>query len=271
MKRTRSIFLLFVLIYLAIVSAEMGSFIYDERDLFKDGTTALYNFWNFQFIGGSDNGLFSDISSLVVIPLVGSFVFIYLKNNHAFYNVQQRIGYRGYLRLALRRTMIGAAVFSVLIKIYQLLFVILLTRTMPSNDRVPEEMMFGQTAFNDNTLMSVAIYTVLSAVGWAIFAAFIFSIGLFIKKNSVYFVLGPVIGLSLLLVPIMVTPKDKLIDTVIYLFYFSNLMSPGQIIFNVFNGNPPNVYLAFVLACLFYGGIASILIRVWTKRQRMEG
>lgn len=270
MKRLRSIILLFVLIYLAIMSVEIVITLDEERDIIKNGATVLSSFWDIQF-GGPGGGLFSEIMSLIIITFVGSFSFIYLKNNHAFYNVQQRIDYRGYLSLALRRTMIAAAVLSILVKIYQLLLILLITRTLPSNIPFPEEMMFGLTAFNDNTLMSVAVFTVLSAIGWAVYAAFIFSIGLFVKKNAVYVVLGAVVGLMLIALPSLINIPSELVSTLFYVFLMANMISPGQAIFNSFNGNPPNVYLAFVLASLFYAGIAYLLIRLWVRRQRMEG
>lgn len=53
--------------------------------------------------------------------------------------------------------------------------------------------------FSSNELIDVVFYIIFAAVGWGIFAALVFSVGLFVKKNVLFYVVGPSIAIALIL------------------------------------------------------------------------
>ncbi len=207
---------------------------------------------------------------MILYTIFGSTLFIYIKNNHTFYNIQQRIEYVKFLKISASITFLSAFLLSIFTKIYELLFIIILLRRFPSNIKL--EKFLIQPPFNDNTLKSMIIFTLLSAIGWGIFAVFIFSLGLFIRKTSIYFVLGATVGTSLIVIPGIFVPILGIKSVPFFsLWFLPSLIAPGQLNFAVSNGQNINVYTLFFFSFFIYSTISWILMRQWIIRKRRRG
>ena len=237
------------------------------------GDTVLTDFWYVQFAGPGDPMVVA-VATLVLYTALPAFMYIYLNNNSAFFNVQQRLNYHGFLKLATRTTFSGAFGFSIVTKLYELILIMAMVHTWPSNVILPQQIRFGLGPFNDNTLLSFAMFALISSIGWGIFAVFVFSIGLFIKKNSIFLILGALIATGLIVGPgllVMVLPKSLLFASFINVLFIPSLIAPGQMVLAVFNGKTPNVYLTFLIATAIYSSAAWLLTGLWIKHRTTRG
>ncbi|NVY96589.1 hypothetical protein HU830_05365 [Lactobacillus sp. DCY120] len=235
-----------------------------------DGTTPLTNFWYFQF-GGVGDSLISATLTLILFTTIASMESIYLKNNNTFYNVQTRIGFGEFLRRSVGKVLALTFSLTVIIKLYQLGLISLIFGQLPSNIILPEPIRYGLGPFDDNLLTSWLIFTLLSALGWGIYAIFVFAVGLFVPKNSVYLVLGVVLGIIALTIPGILSRINSILTYLMYFIFIPTLIAPGQATFGVWGGKFPPVYLTFSSAALIYLGSAFLLMRVWVSRQRRGG
>ncbi|AIM26159.2 hypothetical protein MEPL4_7c00390 [Melissococcus plutonius] len=268
-NRKRYIQLFSLFIYLVAITWLILQVIKINSGLKFNGTIPLIDFWNIQ-LSGVDSSLIVDTLTMILYTTFGSILFIYIKNNHTFYNIQQRIGYVKFLKISASITFLSAFLLSIFTKIYELLFIIILLRRFPSNIKL--EKFLIQPPFNDNTLKSMIIFTLLSAIGWGIFAVFIFSLGLFIRKTSIYFVLGATVGTSLIVIPGIFVPILGIKSVPFFsLWFLPSLIAPGQLNFAVSNGQNINVYTLFFFSFFIYSTISWILMRQWIIRKRRRG
>lgn len=242
----------------------------DSQGLARDGTTVLTQFWDIQF-GRTGQPMLLSTITLILYTAMPAYLAIYVHNNHAFYNVQQRIGYQRFLADAIGTIFKGAASLSVASMLYQFVLILALVRRLPSNTMLAKEFRLGLTPFNDNTLLSLVIFMLISAIGWGIFSVFVFSVGLFIRKTSIFLVLGAVIATVLIVGSALLLPLghgNLAFAGVLSVIMPSTLFAPGQLSFSVYNGNPPSVYLTFGLAAGLYGGLAWLALHAWLNQRR---
>ncbi|MDE3316708.1 hypothetical protein [Lacticaseibacillus zeae] len=232
------------------------------------GDTPLTDFLYMQF-GGSQSSVLFDSLTMMLLTGAGAFLFIYIKNNRAFYMVQQRIGYTAFLKRAVIASFLSAFGLSIITKLYELTVIIIAAGRLPSNVVLPKIARFGNGPFDDNTLLSFAIFVLLSSIGWGIYAIFIFAIGLFVRKNSIYIVLGAVLGIGLITGIALLGNLNLIVSHVLYVIFLPTLIAPGQIRLNIFQNHQPNVYISFLLAALAYAGMSWLVMQLWLKRRKV--
>ncbi|BAK22247.1 hypothetical protein MPTP_1853 (plasmid) [Melissococcus plutonius ATCC 35311] len=54
---------------------------------------------------------------MILYTIFGSTLFIYIKNNHTFYNIQQRIGYVKFLKISAFITFLSTFILSIFTKV----------------------------------------------------------------------------------------------------------------------------------------------------------
>ncbi|MCI6270495.1 MAG: hypothetical protein MR612_04635 [Lactobacillus delbrueckii] len=114
------------------------------------------------------------------------------------------------------------------------------------------------------------IKTILNGFGWGIFAIFIFNLALFVKKTSLCFFLGPVIGY---LITIQESLSGDIGGTVRVL---SNIWDTTNIINPLANAtvehpSPTIYYLNYATTAVFYITLTAILLRIWYMKNVEKG
>lgn len=232
------------------------------------GETPLTDFWYIQ-LGGAEDSIIIDSLMMTLLTILGAFLFIYIKNNRSFYMVQQRIGYTVFLKRAMIASFLGAFGLSIITKLYELIIIVLTTKKLPSNIILPKNIRFGNGPFYDNTLLSFAIFVLLSSIGWGVYAIFIFAVGLFVRKNSIFIVLGVVFGLSLITGIALGANFSLFTAHILYVILLTTLISPGQLRMGIFQLHQPNVYISFFWAALAYAGMSWLIMKLWLKRRKV--
>lgn len=266
-NKRKTIQILSVLIYLAMTTCLVMSEVHTNRELNIDGNSPLTYFWNIQ-LGGVDSSLIFDAMTMILLTTFSAYLYIYIKNNQSFVNVQQRIGYKLFIQKAVVRSFLSGFLLSVFSKIYQVILIISILKKFPSN--VIFEQTLIQPPFNDNTLISWSMFVLLSSIGWGVYAIFILSIGLFIKKNSVFMIIGAVIGTLLIVGPAMLL-IDKSLAFFLTVILLPSLVTPGQMNFIINNGHDYNVYFIFILSVTLYTSISLLIIKNWINQTQKNG
>lgn len=92
-------------------------------------------------------------------------------------------------------------------------------------------------------------FTLFSAIGWGVFAVFIFSLGIFIQKTSIHFILGAIIGTNLIVLPTIFVFNLGIKSIPFFsLWFLPKLIAPGQLDFNLANGHNINDYILFLFS-----------------------
>lgn len=268
-SKTNTIRIGALLLYLSLMTIhtisvfnEIGITVFDIN-----GEMQMYLWWDVQF-SGADADPVVNILSLILFTTFGSYTAIYIKNNPFFIFVQQRTGYKRFLKSTFLETFCTCVCVALITKAYELLLISALCKQLPSNVKLDE--LFLTTAFRDNTWGSWLTFVLLSSIGWGIYAILICAIGLFIKKNSVFLVSGGVIGILLILVPAMIAfnePMKVLVSPVL----LASLIEPGQL--TLFHGDITlqMIVLFYLLAISVYLVVSGLLVKHWVHDTQTNG
>jgi hypothetical protein len=233
----------------------------------KSGSVAVVVFYDLQF-GGALQSIVVASAMLLTYSVIGSIFYIYVKNNRSFYNVHQRIGYRRFLQNGTLSAFFYAAVLAIVTSVYEM---VLISVTFYKFNFYTKDTAFiaeGSKHFSQNTLIDLTTFVVLSAIGWGVYSVFIFSIGLFIKKTSIFVVLGVIVGTGLILLSGMANlGLGGKLASFFYVWFLPVLISPGKMSFGAYLP-PVNILLAFWIAVLVYLAISWLIMRLWLKQMR---
>lgn len=265
-NRRSKVQFLILIIYFVTITALVLNVLKVNSGLAVDGTMPLTNFWNIQ-LSGADSSLSLEIITMMLFTTFTPSLFIYMKNNQFFGNIHQRIGYEKFLKDSLVKSFMSAFILSFITKVYELTLISVLLNEFPSNIILEDNLIIPP--FSDNTLKSWIIFVLLSSIGWGIYAVFIFSIGLFIKKNSLYLIIGAIVGSILIVVPGMLVPILGALSVPFFSTWFlPSLVAPGQMDFIISNGVNNNVYIYYIFSVLIYLTISWGLIQKWLVQKR---
>lgn len=228
-------------------------------------TTAMNtsnNFFSLQL------GQSSPIYSIIVFTIVAvysNFIWIYSKNNNFFFNIIQRIGYTRFLKKGGFYSFIGGTTLSLMMSFYQLLFLTLLIHPFQLNTPVTDHRE-GVSVFDNGNLWSIVQFIILSALGWGVYAIFVFAVTLWIKKNVIAIVSGGVLGVLLFILPALVAQLFQGIGTkLFYPLQISTLLSPGMITYPTIPIDQAVSY--FPYSILLYSLLAIFLMILWVKKK----
>lgn len=265
--KRKAVQILSLLLYLGVVSTIVIDTVHEYSDLPPIDHTLFTDFWYIQ-LGGPECSVMFHTLSMILFTTFSSYIFIYIKNNQSFLNVHQRIGYKGFVRTGFIRTFLAGAFLSALTLVYELVLFAILLKQVPSNIKLEECLI--QPPFDDNTISSWLIFVLLSSIGWGIYAMFIYSVGLFINKNSVFIIIGAVIGILLIIGPVLLLVSEYLAFPLTVIL-FQSLTAPGQLNFNVYNAYNYNVFLISTLSGIFYLTASLGLANLWIKTKQKNG
>lgn len=272
LKRTQKFVLIFLIIYFLMITWQFFIAAKSEAGLIplkgKAVDISVMLFFSIQPNGWNEN-IINLVILLALVPTFGAGLLIYFKNNNMFSAVQQRIGYHGFIKAGIIRSFIIGVVFSLITNLYQLALINLFYYPFFFKTR-PLKLYIGARPgyFSTNQLIDLCSYVILAAIGWGIFAVLIFSIGLFVSKNSIYLVLGPCVGMGLTLLSFIISLGNEFLLFLSYLWFPFAVLAPGQ--FALGSRLPPiNSYLLFVLVALLYLLFAAYLIKLWQQKRKL--
>ncbi|MCT7875191.1 MAG: hypothetical protein N4Q11_02690 [Lactobacillus iners] len=264
-KRTNKIIVLALLAYLILITYTILSAIKAEMrpGITIDAESFIYMFELVQPFGVYDGFLLT--GTLLILPIIGSFVPIFVKNNNELNNVVQRIGYGNFLKKSVCQTFIVGLGFSFISQIYEIILINWNYAPIAfSNDSFYLAQRFN--TFSNNSFIQLLTYIVTSSIGWGIFSVFIFACGLYIKKNPLFIVSGAVLGLILLLLPTLYGMMNYFLYAVANVTEISTLIAPGMIDF-ASQKAPGGIMIIWIISAILYALIAWILIMTWQKKQ----
>lgn len=267
-KRVLFYLITIFLVFCGIVTIETMLVIFESNTLPHNALNTSNTFYMLQF--GNVSEIVSTLM-LIVIPISGSLLFIYIKNNNYFYSFIQRYSYKKFVAKALIATFLTAFIFSLVILLYQLLLISLIIHPLDWKHVDAKNTISGVTLFDDGNLSSTIKFILLSSFGWGIYADFVFSIGLFIKKNAINIISGGIIGSSLIIVPALISHSFQgVLLKIVYIFSLPTLIAPGQMNFRDF-GNQNQIYLYFCLSTIVYMSLTLGIVYFWIRKKQKEG
>lgn len=269
-KRTTLIFTAVIIIFFSIITWTTLNTISSYRGISATAATAGNAFFNNQLAGILPVSV--STTMLVYFTASGSLIAVYCKNNPIFYNIQQRIGYDAFIKKALLRTAIVTTLSSLITSLYEILLITLMIHPIDLMFTENKNLSSGLGFFDNGSLSGIVIFIALSSLGWGVYASFIFSVGLFIKKTPVYLITGAVIGTILIVAPALISNAfNRTLVPFLNLFILPTLIVPGQM---QLVGNGPAitpVYSSFIIATTIYITVTWALTRLWIVRKQKVG
>ncbi|RHW51000.1 hypothetical protein [Lactobacillus bombicola] len=267
LKNTKKIIVFILMLYFVLITVHVFLGIHGASGLLSaKGNISVGLFFALQSGGGSSN-ILVDILQMSLLTIIGSAFFVYLKNNNIFSNVQQRIGYATFLKQGLKDNFGAAATLSIVTNLYEMFLInwFYFPFVYKTNDQVYLHAIRPANILT-NDLSEIVLFILLSAIGWGIFAILVFSLGLHIRKNAFYPIIGPLLGLILILLPTLGNMNNVIWRTFSYVWFLFSLVAPGQYTF-VSQAPPIKSIFAFIIAAFIYLMIAAVLISVWYKQK----
>lgn len=270
LTRTRKIYVGAVVIYLLIIAGQVAYAIYDNPPPFKDNTYAFdYLFDTVQPLG-VDETMIGAIAIFLFVPIIGAALAIYIKNNHELYNVVGRTGWKKFFARNISYTFLGGVglywlgclLEGLIISIFYHGFVY-----MPYNEII---LIRGDNYLSLNNLANLLIKITLFGIGWGIYAVFIFSVALFVKKNSLCLFLGPVVGFIITLTGNISSDIGGTLFIVSNIWNTTNIINPLENA-TVENPSPAIYYLNYATTAVFYITLTAVLLRIWYMKNVEKG
>ncbi|MCM0599884.1 hypothetical protein [Periweissella fabalis] len=272
MRKRRNIFLLIlVAILFIVVTIAILASVKDNKGIPQNGLLALNIFFGIQ-TNGFDLGVTSMFFIFTIVQLCGSLMHIYIKNSNYLIMVQQRIGYRHFVKQGIICTFAVTVGLSLLINLYEVGVISLLVHPFTSTS-MPIQNRFA--TFNNGTVTGVIIYSALSVIGLGIYSVLIFIIGLFIKKTILYIPLSAILSIVLSVMPIVILKPlgaGPVAALIAYILTPLGLYSPNQAVYMpIFQLSWFNNYIAFMVTGVIYLTITWLLAQIWIKRKEKLG
>ncbi|MCT3347784.1 hypothetical protein EFS61_03320 [Lactobacillus hominis] len=264
-KNTKKIILALLVIYFIIITIFTLISIQQVNQLKKGPSTGLTTFLSLQ-IGGAYNNIILQIIQFILIPLLNSGLFIYLKNNNSFIAIQQRTGYRNFLITGILFSFIGGAIIMLLTYLLQLALITIFCAPIVFYVD-PHLADMGIQYFSLNTGLELASSILLSSIGWGIFSILVFSISLFIPKNIICLLTGVLVALILIISPLVGNMQNSIWRIISFIWFLPTIIAPGQMTFNSM-APPINFIFAYFIGIALYISIALLLITSWSKRKQ---
>ncbi len=272
LRKLDSFLLSIVVLYFFCVTFEVLYVIKRTYFIADNGDKSLSLLYGVFDFGYYQSVAMSSLKFLIVAG-IGSFVFYYIKNSLVFINYQQRLGYKGFLKRASLQIFSTAAVLACLTELYQMLLLSLLSKPLHFFNPSPFLVMEKKIFFTPDSLVNTLLFLLTSAIGWGIFAVFVFAINLFIKKNVLCCISSLIIGILLIVFPgilNMVLGSSSIFSGVLYAIFVPALLAPGQMSFGGYLP-PLNIGIAFLLTAVIYMTMTIIMMKLWLKKKRKFG
>lgn len=270
MKVTTLIFTASIFTFLSIITWVTLSTVSVYSGVSGTAETAVNVFFNNQI--GNMLPISVSTAMFVFFTVEGSLITVYLKNGSVFYNIQQRIGYIRFIKKGLLKTSIVAMILSLVTYLYEIVLISFTIHPLNIKFINKRHLSSGLGFFDNGNLSGIIIFIILSVIGWGVYASFIFAIGLFIKKTTVYLITGAAIGTMLIVLPALISNTfDKILVPLLNLFVVTTLISPGQMQLQGNGVDSTPVYSSFVLSATIYITITWLLTKLWIAKKQKVG
>lgn len=243
MKRKNKLFLLFMsfisvlaIIYLVyqleyVINTDFETLQY----LKKDPRTGIHLFYVIH-----DSGFMIYLFALImaILPNVVINDFLAFNNNHFYYSIISRTGYKKYQIETILFNFITVFIFILSINLFILIIIHIFCFPLTNINQIDGSVQYANILGTD-VLTNLIIFLLLSSLGYALFSTFIFSLQCFIKNIYVFKACGLIVGILMYVAPTLASGffslniKIPFLARLVYFFNLPNLISPG-IIFNGF-------------------------------------
>lgn len=257
-------------VYLLIIIGQLAYAIHGNPPTLKSNSYGFDYMFNSVQPEGVEETMAGNIAVYLLLPIVGSDLAIYIKNNHELYSVIGRTGWKKFFQKSLSYAFIGAADLYWLGCLLEVLIISIFYRQFVYMPRAEIMLMRGDGYFSLNNLANLLIKVLLFGIGWGIYAAFIFAVALFIKKTSLCLFLGPVVGYLIFLQENLSIDVGETFSNISNIWDIVNLTNPlerwvGE------NQFPAIYYLNYVTTAVFYIVLTAVLLRLWYVKNVERG
>lgn len=270
LTRTRKIYVGAVVIYLLIIAGQVGYAIHDNLPTLKINPYGFDYMFDAVQPYGVEETMVGEIAAYLLISIVGAALSIYIKNNHELYSVVSRIGWKKFFTKSIGLTFLGAVILYWLGCLVEVPIISMFYHGfvyMPHNEII---LIRGDGYFSLNNLANLLTKVVLFGIGWGIYAVFIFSVALFVKKNSMCLFLGPVVGFMITLTENISSDIGGTLFIVSNIWDTTNIMNPIENAM-VQDPSPAIYYLNYATTAVFYITLTAVLLRIWYMKNVEKG
>lgn len=232
--------------------------------LTPNGQEAWNIFYSMQ-LAGPNNKIWMYFISLILVPTIFSWTYIYMKNSYFENMIITRKPYRQLVLNSLKSIVLKIFLLKVIIIFLELLIISGIFHTVDFSMSTTFNQKIGRSyiVFSNNILMNFIMYILFSTVGWSLWCALFYSVFLFIKKTILILPATLLLDVFLIIIPAVTETKNSVVKILMYLPFIGNLQSPG----NITIGGEPSIPLAIIclFTILFYIVITYILFFYYIK------
>lgn len=270
LTKTKKIFFIAVIIYLLVIVGQTGYAIYDNLPVLNSNNYAFDYLYDMVQSDGANETVIGEVASYLLVPMIGASFAIYMKNSHEIYSIISRIGWNCFFKKSIKYTFWGAAFLYWLGCLIEMVMINIFYHHFVYQPFAQDILIRGDGYFSLNNLVNLFIKTALNGLGWGIFALFIFSIALFIKKTSLCLFLGPIVGYLITVQESLSVHISGLVCAVSNFWDIINIINPmgnGR----VENPSPAIYYLNYATTAFFYITLTAVLLRIWYMKNVERG
>ncbi|MBS9335286.1 hypothetical protein LQZ24_03250 [Fructobacillus sp. M1-13] len=254
-----------LLVVTALLFAMTGVTLLACRDVDLASASALKTSNTFYFLQIGQSNPAYDLVLFCMLTIFANFIFVYAKNSPFFFNIIQRIGYRRFLTKGVVVSFIGGATLSLLMSLYQLVLLSLFIHPL-SFGPVADNKANGLAFYDDGNLWSTIQFCFLAAIGWGIYAMFVFSATLWVKKTAIAIVSGSLLGVAFFLAPaILAQLLNGHLSGALYSLQVSTLIAPGMVSYPTISMDKTVFY--FICAACLYTLLTVSSASLWMKKK----
>ena len=270
LTKTKRLIITGIVAYLLIIAGQVEYAIYDNLPVSATNNYAFNYLFDTVQPYGSDETMIGSIAIFLLLPIIGSGLAIYIKNNHELYSVIGRTGWKSFFKKCMGYTFWGATGLYWLGCLLEILMINTFYHpfiyTAFSNDILQG----GYGYFSLNSLANLLIKIILNGIGWGIYALFILSVALFINKVSIALSLGPVIGFVIILQERFAPDVGRVLTNISNIWDITNITNPLE---KGIAGlpTPAIYYLNYVTTAVFYIALTAVLLRLWYVKNVERG
>lgn len=271
LTKTKKLFFIAAASYLLVIVGQTGYAIYDNLPVSKSNNYAFDYLFDMVQHDGANETTIGEIAIYLLVPMIGAALAIYLKNSHELYSIVSRIGWSRFFRKSIKYTFWSAVILYWLGCLLEMLIINIFYHPFVYQPFARDILIRGDGYFSLNNAVNLLIKTTLNGFGWGIFALFIFSLALFVKKNSLCFCLGPIVGYLITILGYLVEDIGGTVCVISNIWDIVNIMNPIEKNIMVENPLPAIYYLNYATTAIFYITLTSVLLRIWYMKNVEKG
>lgn len=234
----------------------------EPKELAKLTETGIAYFYDIQSPFGS---IFLVVGSTLLIPLLYSETINRVdKNNFDQFIIVRKGSKKGYyLNVYLVNFLVTIIYYFILqmVILAVINFFVAPIHLLPHSDYLKS----AGACFSQNGFTNLLVYLILSVIGYGVFSSLVLSVGLLIKNTYVFYGLGIIIYLILIIIPAVVGSQINLLLIPSYILMAPSLLTPTL---QQIGGDslPINPIINYLLSICVYSVAIFYLIRQKVKR-----